>query len=91
MLTYFLIALAASIGMLVIDWLHAGKSFTVLTNWKKYVGCLIGGLIYGLLSGLPFFRWIGVVGVIFLVGNSFSAVLVILNWVLQKLGTKAKV
>jgi len=86
--TYFLIALAASIGWLIKDKIHQGNDFDIRGTWKKYVGCLIGGLLYGLLSGWHFFHSVALIGVIALIGNSFSDVLTFLNWVWAKLHGK---
>lgn len=89
MLTYLIISLIASIAWLVKDLIQAqGKLIVIEQNWKRYVGCLVAGLLYGLLSGLSFFRWIATMGVIYLVGSSFSVILVFLNWFLSKIGVK---
>lgn len=88
MLPIILIALAASILWLILDKIHQGKTYLFKDNWKKYVVCLVGGLLYGLLSDLKFFRWIAEVGVIALVANSFSVILTFLNWTIRALGFK---
>lgn len=88
MLTIILISIFASLAWLVIDCIHAKNTTPIKENWKKYVGCLVGGLLYGLLSDLSFFRWIATIGVIALVANSFSVILVFLNWLIRALGFK---
>jgi predicted lipid-binding transport protein (Tim44 family) len=75
-----IIALLAAIGWLVKDCIKAKSLAPVKQNWKKYVGCLVAGLLYGFLSGLTFFRWLAIVAVIALVANSFDEVLTFLNW-----------
>jgi predicted lipid-binding transport protein (Tim44 family) len=88
MLTNFLIAFLASLALVVKDWLETKDLAKVKTNWKRYVGCLVAGLLYGLLSDLSFFRWIAIVGVIYLFANSFANVLTFLNWFIRALGFK---
>jgi predicted lipid-binding transport protein (Tim44 family) len=88
MLTYLCIALVASVALLIKDWVETKDIKAVESNWKKYVGCLVGGLLYGLLSELSFFRWIAVIAVIYLIGNSFHNVLNVLNWLYTKIRGK---
>jgi hypothetical protein len=88
MFIYLFIALAASIALLIKDWVETKDVKVIEANWKKYVGCIVGGVLYGLLSELTFFRWVAVVAVIFLVGNSFHNVLTALNWVISKIRGK---
>lgn len=88
MFTYLIISIIASLGWLIKDCIQVKSAAPVKENWKKYVGCLVGGLIYGLLSGLSFFRWIATIGVIALVANSFSVILIFLNWLIRALGFK---
>jgi len=88
MLTYFLIALAAALGWLVKDAIELGKNFDISKSWKRYVGCLAAGLLYSLLSGEKWFRFLTLAAVIYFVGASFEAVINALNWALIKLGLK---
>ncbi len=86
----FLIALAAAIGWLIKDKIHDGSQYHFPDNWKKYVGCLVAGALYGWLSGVKVFSYVAEIAVIALVANSFSDVLTFLNWAFVKLGIKAK-
>jgi len=88
MLVYFFISLASAIALLIKDWVETKDPNVIESNWKKYVGCLVGGLSFGLLSELSFFRWIAVVAVIYLIGNSFHNVLNVLNWLYAKIRGK---
>jgi hypothetical protein len=88
MLTYLLIAFAASVALLVKDWVEFKSASLIESNWKKYVGCIVAGLLYGLLSDLTFFRWVAVVAVIYLVGNSFNNVLNAITWAINKIRGK---
>jgi Na+/glutamate symporter len=76
----FIIALCATIGWFIKDWIKDKSFAAVKENWKKYVGCLVGGLVYGLLSDLRFFQYIAILGVIALIANSFDEVLNFLIW-----------
>jgi len=81
-----IIAFLAAIGWLAKDCIKAKSLAPAKQNWKKYVGCLVAGLIYGILSGLTFFRWLSIVAVIALVANSFDEVLSFVNWFIQWIG-----
>jgi hypothetical protein len=87
----FIIALVASIAWLVRDYIQQGHLFSIKANWKKYVGCLIAGYLYSYVAKVPFFQYVAIIGVIALVGNSFSDVVNAINWILGKLGSKAKI
>jgi len=90
MLTTFLIAFAAACGWLIKDKIHDGANYHLPDNWKKYVGCLVAGVLYRTLSGVKVFEYIAEIAVIALVANSFSDVITFLNWLLVRLKIKAK-
>jgi len=84
----FFICFIASVALFIKDWIEAKDFSKVKDNWKKYVGCIVCGLIYGYLSGWKYFNWLSILAIIYLTGNFFNNVLNALNWVLKKFGSK---
>lgn len=74
MLTNLLLALLTCVALLIIDWAHAGKSFSIADTWQKYVFCLGAGLLYNYITLIPFFKYLAIIGVIYIISNSFSAI-----------------
>ena len=83
-----IISFATALAWLIKDWVEQKSNFSIKASWKKYVGCLIAGLLYTIFEPLSFFHWIAVIGVIALFGSSFDAVLNFINYLLGKVGAK---
>jgi len=87
-MSIFFFSVLAAFAWVVKDCIQAKSITPIVTNWEKYAGCLVCALLYGYLSSLTFFRYISILGVVALAGNSFSTIKTFVLWVYSKIHPK---
>jgi hypothetical protein len=87
-MSIILISLIAALAWAIKDAIKAKSIQSIISGWPKYAGCFAAGVAYGYLAGWKYFRYLSVVGVIALVGNSFNDVKTFLLWALAKIHGK---